>query len=95
MKPSAANYNMAREDLEHVLKFGTSLWGEMFVNGMRLPRKDGARHKEDFPTGAIPRVDGMGDAMWTLRDAAEREFAPPPSRSSSLTSPSPTAAAVR
>ena len=58
VKPSAANYNMAREDLEHVLKFGTSLLGEVFVNGVRLPRADGAPHKEALPSGPIPRVDG-------------------------------------
>ena len=78
-KPSAAIYNMAREDLEHAIKFGTSLHGEVFCGKLRLCRHDGAPHKEALPVGRIPtKVGGMEEdgQMWTLRDAMPGEFLP-------------------
>ncbi len=77
VKPLASIYNMAREDLENALKFGTSLYGEVFRNGLRLCRQDGAPHKEALPNGPIPcKVDGMaeGGRPWALRDAAPGEL---------------------
>ena len=60
IKPSAANYNLMRKDYEHYLKYGTSLHGELFCDGVRVPRKDGIPHTEPLPTGPIPRsVGGM------------------------------------
>ena len=44
---------------------------------MRLPRADGAPHKEALPSGPIPRIDGAVKVVWSLRDAAEGEFIPP------------------
>lgn len=80
VKPSASIYNEAREDLKSALKFGTSLHGEVFCNGLRLCRQDGAPHKEALPSGRIPlKEDGMADGggrPWALRDAAPGEFVP-------------------
>ena len=60
IKPSAANYNLMREDYEHYLKYATSLHGELFCDGVRVPRKDGIPHTEPLRTGPIPRsVGGM------------------------------------
>jgi len=39
IKLSATNYNlMRREDYEHFLKFGTSLHGKLYCDGVRVPR---------------------------------------------------------
>jgi hypothetical protein len=79
IKPSAANCNLMREDYEHFLKYGTSLHGELFCDGVRVPRKDGMPHAAPLPAGPIPRQVGGMDAdcpVWTLRDAAIGEFPP-------------------
>ena len=36
IKPAADNYVLFREDHEHILKFGSSLHGECFCNGVRI-----------------------------------------------------------
>ncbi len=62
IKPSAAIYNLFREDQESALKFGTSLHGEVFCNGLRLRRTDGIPHTESIPDGRIPcKVGGMDE----------------------------------
>ena len=79
IKPSAAIYNKQREDLECALKFGTSLHGEVFCNGVRLCRQDGAPHREALPSDRIPcKVGGMEETgrLWSLRDALPGEFEP-------------------
>ena len=68
-----------REDNEHIVKYGTSLHGECFCDGVRIPRHDGAPHVALLPDGAIPRHTGgmSGESRrWTLRDAAPGEFRP-------------------
>jgi hypothetical protein len=51
---------LAREDLEHVLKYGTSLHGEVFCLKVRLRRaeypgdKVGILHPAPLPKGRIP-----------------------------------------
>ena len=48
------------------------LHGELFCDGVRVPRKDGIPHTEPLPTGPIPRSVGGMDSdgpVWTLRDA--------------------------
>ena len=79
IKPSADNYALFREDHEHIVKYGTSLHGECFCDGVRIPRRDGAPHVAPLPDGAIPRHTGgmSGETRrWTLRDAAPGEFRP-------------------
>ena len=74
-KASAHHYNMQRQDVEHFLKFGTTLHGEWFMDGERLPRKDEVAHKEPLPTGNQPNQAGNEDEgqPWTLRDAAVKD----------------------
>ena len=79
IKPSADNYALFREDHEHIVKYGTSLHGECFCDGVRIPRHDGAPHVAPLPDGTIPRHTGgmSGESRrWTLRDAAPGEFRP-------------------
>ena len=51
---------MQREDMEHYLKYGTTLYGEWFLDGKRLPRKDGKSFLDDkgeqlnLPVGPLP-----------------------------------------
>ena len=62
IKASAAIYNLFREDQESALKFGTSLHGKVFCNGLRLRRTDGIPHTESIPDGRIPcEVGGMDE----------------------------------
>jgi hypothetical protein len=73
-KASAHHYNMQRQDIEHFLKFGTTLHGEWFLNGERLLRVDENGipkvHKEPLPIGNQPSRSGNEDGQpWTLRDA--------------------------
>ena len=74
-KASAHHYNMQRQDVEHFLKFGTTLHGEWFMDGERLPSKDEVAHKEPLPTGNQPNQAGNEDGgqPWTLRDAAVKD----------------------
>ena len=58
IKPSADNYALFREDHEHFVLIGTSLDGECFCDGIRIPRHDGAPHVAPLPDGAIPRHTG-------------------------------------
>jgi len=78
IKPTAEHYNMQREDMEHYLKYGTTLYGEWFLDGKRLPRKDGKSFLDDkgeqlnLPVGPLPDRAGnetMGGDCWTLQDA--------------------------
>ena len=70
-KASAHHYNMQRQDIEHFIKFGTTIHGEWFMNGERLPRVDGKQHKAQLPTGNQPSRSGNEDGdPWTLRDTA-------------------------
>jgi hypothetical protein len=50
IKPSADNYALFREDQEHIVKYGTSLHGECFCYGVRIPRHDGAPTRPFFLT---------------------------------------------
>jgi hypothetical protein len=59
---AASNFNLFREDYEHTVKYGTSLHGELFWGGVRVPRADGEPHNEPLPCGAIPRHVGGGMA---------------------------------
>jgi hypothetical protein len=70
-KSTAEHYNMQREDYEHILKHGTSLHGEWFENGQRIPRKGGEKHAAELPTGNMPcKVgDEEGGKPWGLVDA--------------------------
>ena len=65
IKPSADNYALFREDHKHIVKYGTSLHGECFYDGIRIPRYDGAPHMAPLPDGAIPRHTGgmSGDTV--------------------------------
>ena len=47
-KPSARSYNVAQEDIDHILKYGTAIHGEWFLNGQRLP---GGDHRKPLPRG--------------------------------------------
>ena len=50
-------YQMAREDLEGIVKFGTIIHGEgFFSDGLRILRHEGKVHAEILPEGVIPRV---------------------------------------
>jgi hypothetical protein len=73
-KPSAHIFTLMREDFEHLIKFGTTLHGEVFCTGVRLRRADGKSHITPLPHGPLTRKDGLPDASWTLRDAEEGEF---------------------
>lgn len=70
-KSTAEHYNMQREDMEHILKYGTSLHGEWFVGGQRVPQKGGKKHAAELPTGNMPcKVgDEEGGKPWGLVDA--------------------------
>jgi hypothetical protein len=75
-KPSAEIYGLFSEDYEHMIKFGSSLHGELFCNGVRLLRHGDLPHADPLPQGLIPRhVSGMTDHgfRWTLRDATPGE----------------------
>ena len=75
LKPSALIYNKMREDLEHIVKYGTSLHGEVFIGGLRVRRADGKPHSEPLPEGFISqKVEGSPQVSWTLRDAREGEI---------------------
>lgn len=71
IKPTAEHYNMQREDMEHYLKYGTTLHGEWFLEGKRLPRKGGLAHRSSLPSGPMPGpVGDENGGSWTLVDAA-------------------------
>lgn len=53
-KPNARSYNVAQEDLDHFLKYGTVLYGEWFVDGQRVPLRDG-KHTTALPNGLTER----------------------------------------
>ena len=44
LKSSALIFNNMREDLEHIVKYGTSLHGEVFIGGLRVRRANGKPH---------------------------------------------------
>ena len=59
LKSSALIYNNMREDLEHIVKYGTSLHGEVFIGGLRVRRANGKPHSEPLPEGFISqKVEG-------------------------------------
>ena len=59
LKSSAHMYNNMREDLQHIVKYGTSLHGEVFIGGLRVRRADGKPHSEPLPEGFISqKVEG-------------------------------------
>jgi len=71
-KPSAEHYNMQRLDAEHFLKFRTTLYGEWFINGVRIPKADGTKHAAELPSGNMPGPNGDEDGdPWTLKDVED------------------------
>mmetsp|Transcript_70516 Transcript_70516/g.159520 ORF Transcript_70516/g.159520 Transcript_70516/m.159520 type:complete len:215 (-) Transcript_70516:435-1079(-) len=78
IKPTAEHYSMQREDMDNYLKYGTTLYGEWFLDGKRLPRKGGKSFLDDkgeqlnLPVGPLPDRAGnvtVGGDCWTLQDA--------------------------
>ena len=71
---SALICNKMREDLEKIVKYDTSLHGEVFIGGLRVHRADGKPHLEPLPEGFISqKVEGSPQVSWT-RDALEGEI---------------------
>jgi hypothetical protein len=63
IKPSTELYNLQRADQNHFLKYGTTLYGEWFLDGKRIPRDDGNRHSEPLPTDSVPQQN-VAEAQW-------------------------------
>ena len=56
-----------------IVKYGTSLHGEVFIGGLFVRRADGKPHSEPLPEGVISqRVEGSPQVTWTC-DALEGE----------------------
>ena len=55
------------------MKYGTTIHGEWFLNGERLPQKGGKAHEALLPTGKMPKGgDPEAGDPWALSDAPER-----------------------
>lgn len=66
-KGSAQHHKMMHEDAIHYMKKGTSVYGEMYVDGQRIPMKGGEAHQNPLPAEYI-------DEHGNVRDITNFEF---------------------
>jgi hypothetical protein len=60
---------MQRADQNHFLKHGTTIYGEWFLDGKRIPRKDAAAHTAPLPSGRVfLNSDLDSEDVWRLAD---------------------------
>ena len=75
-KPNARSYNVVMEDVCHFLKYGTTLHGEWFIDGQRVPLAYGRSHRQPLPPSMTERPVMKPDFQELARMEARTDGCP-------------------